>query len=70
LGSYLRGRREDLGLFQQELAMLAGVSARYIHMLEGGKSSVRLDTFAQVLDTLGLCLTLEQRPEPTAVTLR
>ncbi len=69
LGNLLRARREELGLFQHELAMLASVSSRYVHMLESGKTSVRLDTMSKVLDVLGLHLSLQVRPEPLVVTL-
>ena len=52
----VRSRRKALGLRQDELAALAGVSTRFVHTLESGKSSLRLDVMRAVLDVLGLQL--------------
>jgi len=54
----VRARREALGLRQSELADLAGCSARFVHTLEGGKGTVRLDKVLDVLEVLGLSLEL------------
>lgn len=54
LGNDLRQRRRRLGLTQAEVADLAGVSERFVRLLEGGKSSVRMDKLVAVLDVLGL----------------
>jgi y4mF family transcriptional regulator len=51
-------RREQLGLRQEELAELADCSARFVHDLEGGKTTVQLDKVLAVLDALGLGLAL------------
>lgn len=51
-------RRKELGLRQVDLAELAGVSERFVRLLESGKSSVRLDKVQPVLDVLGLRLSL------------
>ncbi len=61
LGGRVRGRRRELGLRQQELADLAGVSIRFVHSLEHGKASVRLDKVLDVLDVLGLELEIRVR---------
>jgi len=55
----LRSRRRDLGVTQGELADLAGCSERFVHMLEQGKETVRLDKVLDVLGVLGLGLSLE-----------
>jgi HTH-type transcriptional regulator/antitoxin HipB len=55
----IRGRRLDLGLRQDELAALAGVSTRFVHTLEQGKPTLRLDKVLAVLGQLGLDLVLE-----------
>ncbi len=60
-GSAARSRRAELGLDQQELADLAGVSVRFIHALEHGKPTVRLDKLSSVLDVLGLELRVALR---------
>lgn len=56
LGLSVRSRRRELGLRQDELADLAGVSTRFLHSLEHDKASVRLDKVLDVLDVLGLHL--------------
>lgn len=52
----VQGRRKDMGLRQDELAALAGVSTRTVHAIESGKATVRLDMLTTVLETLGLRL--------------
>ncbi|WP_349904371.1 helix-turn-helix transcriptional regulator [Parafrigoribacterium humi] len=54
LGRTIALRRKQLGVTQEELAALAGVSVRFLSSLERGKPTVRLDTLLAVLDTLGL----------------
>lgn len=49
-------RREELGLRQAELADLAGCSQRFVHTVEHGKASLRLDKVLDVLEVLGLAL--------------
>lgn len=56
LGAAVRHRRRHLRLRQDELADLAGTSPRFIHMLEAGKPTVRLDKVLAVLAVLGLGL--------------
>jgi HTH-type transcriptional regulator / antitoxin HipB len=56
-----RDRRRALGLSQQDLADLAGVSARFVHSLEHGKPTVRLDKVLAVFGVLGLQLEIETR---------
>jgi y4mF family transcriptional regulator len=50
------GAREELGLRQSELADLAGCPERFIHTVEHGKSSLRMDKVLDVLEVLGLDL--------------
>nr|WP_179503847.1 type II toxin-antitoxin system Y4mF family antitoxin [Nocardioides daedukensis] len=56
LAASVLGRREELGLRQEELADLAGCSPRFIHAVENGKRSIQLDKLLDVLDALGLHL--------------
>jgi HTH-type transcriptional regulator / antitoxin HipB len=58
-GAEVRRRRLELGLRQDELATLAGVSARFVHTLEQSKPTLRLDKMLAVLGQLGLDLVLE-----------
>jgi len=53
-GDKIRQRRRELGLAQNELAELAGVSERFVRALEHDKPSVQLDHVRAVLDVLGL----------------
>ncbi len=56
LGQEVRARREMLGLRQAELAELAGCSPRFVHTVEVGKDTLRLDKILDVLEVLGLDL--------------
>lgn len=61
LGTDVRNRRRDLGLTQQDVADLSGVSPRFIRDVEHGKPSVQLDKLLALLDALGLELRAEIR---------
>ena len=50
---FVKTRREQLGLTQQELADRAGVGLRFVRDLEQGKESLRLDKVNQVLVLFG-----------------
>jgi y4mF family transcriptional regulator len=56
LGAAVRRRRRALGLRQAELAELAGCSQRFVHTVEQGKPSLRLDKILDVLEVVGLGL--------------
>lgn len=59
LAETVRLRRIELDLTQTDLADLAGASRRFVHALESGKPSVRLDKVLAVLEVLGLDLVLQ-----------
>lgn len=61
LAAEVRSRRTVLGLTQQDLADMAGVSERFVRFVEQGKPSLQLDSLLAVLDTLGLELRLTTR---------
>jgi HTH-type transcriptional regulator/antitoxin HipB len=61
LGATVAGRRKALDLGQEELAELAGVSVRFVRALEHGKISARLDKVFDVLEALGLEVTIRVR---------
>lgn len=67
LGRAVRARRLGLGLRQEELAELAGCSTRFVHTVEAGKETVRLDKLLDVLDALGLGLVVRRGPPGVAV---
>ena len=58
LADAVRNRRRELGLRQAEVADLAGCSQRFVHTVEQGKASLRLDKLLDVLEVLGLGLEL------------
>ena len=59
LAKALRQRREELGLNQVDLADLAGCSTRFVHTVEAGKGTLRLDKLAAVLQVLGMRFRVE-----------
>jgi len=56
----LRARRKLLNLTQEQVADAAGVSAKFVGLVESGKPTVRLDALESVLAVLGFTLTLGQ----------
>ncbi len=54
--SFVKQRRKQLGLTQQDLADRAGVGLRFVRELEQGKKTLRLDKVNQVLALFGHCL--------------
>jgi len=60
LADATRARRRALGLRQDEVAELAGVSERFVHTVEAGKPSLQLDKLLAVLAVLGLRLRVER----------
>jgi y4mF family transcriptional regulator len=60
---FVRVQRNGAGLTQEELAMRAGVGARFLKELELGKPSLRLDKVQQVLQFFGHELTASPLPE-------
>lgn len=66
IAARVRDRRRALGLTQQDLADLAGVSERFVRFVEQGKPSVRLDALSAVLGALGLSLVVVARGTSTS----
>ncbi len=67
LADMVRARRLRLGLRQEELAELAGCSSRFVHTVEAGKQSLRLDKVMAVLRALGLGLVVRRGAPGIAV---
>lgn len=67
LAREVRRRRRDLGLSQQDLALLAGVGTRLVHEVEQGATSSRLDRLLPLLAALGLHLELRPGASPEVV---
>ena len=66
LAAVVRSRRGQLGLTQQDLADMAGVSERFVRFVEQGKPSIQLDSLTAVLEALGLELQLSTRASQAA----
>lgn len=60
LSDFLKHKRKQLNLTQQQLAEKAGVGLRFIRDLEQGKTTLRMDKVNQVLKLFGQ----ELRPQP------
>jgi y4mF family transcriptional regulator len=56
LAAAVRRRRKQLGLRQDEVADLAGVSERFVVAVESGMVTVRLDKLTSLLGALGMLL--------------
>lgn len=61
LGRTIAARRKDLGVTQEDLAALTGLSTRSIGQLELGQTNPRLSSLLAVLTALGLDLTITTR---------
>jgi len=71
LGAAIRQTRRDAGLTQQELAVRARVSRRWLGMVESGKAPrAELGLVLRVLSTLGVGLNLVQKPQLTGEEAR
>lgn len=67
LGAAIRGARQQAGLTQAELAERAGVSRRWLLMLENGKApGAELAKVMRTLEVLGLGMTVGATPEMPA----
>ena len=53
LSDFLKNKRKQLNLTQQQLAEKAGVGLRFIRDLEQGKTTLRMDKVNQVLKLFG-----------------
>lgn len=61
LGSTIKDRRSSLGITQQQVADLAGVSVNTLYQLERGQSNPTVEVLLKVADVLGMELKLELR---------
>jgi len=53
---FIRNKRKELNLTQEDLAKRAGVGLRFIRDLEQGKESLKTDTLNKVLKLFGKTL--------------
>lgn len=61
IGTAVRKARRNMGLRQDQLAGAAGVGLRFIVELEAGKNTIQLGKTLQVLDALGMKITVGGR---------
>jgi len=50
---FIKEKRKNLKITQEELAFKAGVGLRFVRELEQGKTTLKLDKVNQVLDLFG-----------------
>ncbi len=60
----IKRRRKTLGITQEHLAELAGVSPNTLYKLERGQINPSLDIINKILDVLGMELNLEIKQKP------
>src|SRR5436305_12223163 len=56
VGERIRGRRTELGWTQDQLALKAGISKRFLSDLENGKRSVGAENLLDIARALGVSL--------------
>ncbi|MBR3493833.1 MAG: helix-turn-helix transcriptional regulator [Clostridia bacterium] len=54
IAAFIRESRKAAGLTQEEFAMRSGLGLRFVHELEQGKETVRLDKVNQALAMFGM----------------
>ena len=61
IGKQLSERRKKLGLSQQDLAEISGVSLRTINAIENDASNPSIDVVSKIAEPLGLVISLTER---------
>ena len=56
IAAVVRGRRQELGLSQAELAKRSGLSRKWIYEFEAGKPAAEFGSVLRALEPLGLTL--------------
>ena len=64
IGATIQRTRKRLGMRQDELASVAGLSTRSVSAIENGKATARIGMVLQVLEALDITVSLTP-PEPT-----
>ena len=65
IGEFIRKSRKEAGLTQEEFALRSGLGLRFIHELERGKPTVRLDKVNQALAMFGMVAVPGRVKKPT-----
>lgn len=58
IGRLIRNTRQSLGMRQDELASVAGLSTRSLSNIENGKATAQLGLVLNTLSALGISITL------------
>ena len=58
IGKLIKDTRQELGMRQDELASVAGLSTRSLSSIENGKQSAHLGLVLNTLGALGISMTL------------
>ena len=53
LAIYVKAKRKEFGLTQEDLSLKSGVGLRFVRELEQGKATLRMDKVNQVLCLFG-----------------
>ena len=61
IGSYVRQTRKEIGLTQEDLALISGVGLSFIHNLEHGKKTVQFDSLMKVVSRLDCKLVISPK---------
>lgn len=61
VGEFIRQSRKELGISQQQLAMVSGTGMRFIIDLEKGKETCQIGKVLHVLTTLGTEMNFENK---------
>ena len=61
IGSYVRIKRNELGMTQPQLADVCGTGIRFISDLENGKPTMQIGKVLDTLHVLGLDLYISER---------
>ena len=54
IAEFIKQKRKEAGLTQEEFAMRAGLGLRFVRELEQGKETVRMDKVNQALAMFGM----------------
>ena len=54
IGEFVKQKRRELGLTQEEFALRSGLGLRFVRELEQGKETVRMDKVNQALAMFGM----------------
>ncbi len=54
IAEFIKKKRKEIGLTQEEFAMRSGLGLRFVRDLEQGKETVRMDKVIQALAMFGM----------------